>query len=226
MQLTIATATYNGNTVVTLPNGFEPSKTLLVINGQIWTSNNYEVRDGAIVIAEDDLSAAVIQVVQLPDNSTAIDDLTKKINALLQARSTAAYQQVAVPTLTTTPPPQTAALQADLRNLCGMDCNTGKLISGLPYLRQRITDALLTRIGSQCLLRPRGSLLQDKIDQPMNRLNLLLWIADVANALASPLAGVPDFVLSRVHITGATIAGQLGFTLTGKWAGADVEVTV
>lgn len=224
MQLTIATATYNGDTVVTLPKGFDPAKTLLVINGQVWTSNNYEVRDGAIVIAEDDLSAAVIQVVQLPDNSAAIDDLTKKINALLQARSTAAYQQVAVPTLTAQP--IATAATVDLRNLRGMDCNTGKLISGLPYLRQRITDALLTRIGSQCLLRPRGSLLQDKIDQPVNRLNLLLWIADVANALASPLAGVPDFVLSRVHITGATMAGQLGFTLIGKWAGADVEVNV
>ena len=223
MQLTIASAAYNGDTVVTLPKGFDPAKTLLVINGQVWTSNNYEVRDGAIVIAEDDLSAAVIQVVQLPDNSSAIDDLTKKINALLQARSTTAYQQVAVPT---TAQPIATAATVDLRNLRGMDCNTGKVIGGIDYLRQRITDALLTRIGAQCLLRPRGSLLRDKIDQPMNRLNLLLWIADVANALASPLAGVPDFVLSRVHITGATMAGQLGFTLTGKWAGADVEVTV
>lgn len=117
---------------------------------------------------------------------------------------------------------------ADLGNLRGMDCNTGKLIGGLDYLRQRVTDALLTPKASQVLLRARGSDAPDLIDQPMNQQGKARLIMAVACALSDPLAGVPDFRLRRVALAdiGGAMQGRFGFTLTGQWLARDVEVTL
>lgn len=110
-----------------------------------------------------------------------------------------------------------------LRGMCNM---TGTLISGLPYLRQRIEDALTTPVGSQVLLRARGSTLLPLVDMPMNASNVASAMAAIAGTINSPLSGLPDFSLSRIRLLSSATPGQLGYALSGKWAGSEVEINV
>ena len=152
--------------------------------------------------------------------------LSETLKARMDAVLTASIPYQAVSATPTATRAVAVAEPTDLRHLAGMDCNTGKLIRGIDYLRQRIADALLTPIGSQCLLRARGSNLLNLIDQPMNSTLVVQWIADIADVLGNTLAGVPDFVLTRVKILTATVSGQLGLQLSGQWLGTDIEVTI
>lgn len=117
-------------------------------------------------------------------------------------------------------------MDAELLGLRGMCCKTGLLISGLPYLRQRIEDALTTPVGSQVLLRARGSSLLPLVDTPMNHRHIAQAMAAIAQTLNNPLAGLPDFSLSRIRLLSSKTPGQLGYALTGKWAGSAVEINV
>lgn len=113
----------------------------------------------------------------------------------------------------------------ELRNLCGMDCNTGKLLRGLNYLRQRLADALTTRKAAQVLIRERGSDVPDLIDKPLRPDVVALWFAEIADALSSRYSGVPDFILERLRVTHRT-EGVLGVDIGGSWLGHDVELTL
>lgn len=107
----------------------------------------------------------------------------------------------------------------------GMDCNTGQRLTGLAYLTQRVSDALLTPKGSQVLLRARGSALYPQMDKPINEASKLAWVAAIAAALDDPLAGVPDFKLSSMTIRSVSAAG-LKVQLTGLWNNEPVELTL
>lgn len=113
--------------------------------------------------------------------------------------------------------------QLGLRGMCS---KTGRLISGLPYLRQRIEDALTTPLGSQVLLRSRGSTLLPLVDTPMNARHIALAMAAIASTLNSQLSGLPDFSLSRIRLLSSATPGQLGYALSGNWAGSAVEISV
>ena len=118
------------------------------------------------------------------------------------------------------------AAVTDPRLICGMDNNTGKLIRGVEYLRQRLYDAIFTRKHSQVLCRQRGSELLDNIDSPISAVTAPLWIADIVEAISSPFSGVPDFALTRVKIADATAGGKLQLQLWGQWLGSDVELAL
>lgn len=60
---------------------------------------------------------------------------------------------------------------------------TGSPISGLAYLRQRITDILTTPIGSRIMRRDYGSELFELIDLPLNDDTRISIIAATAKAL-------------------------------------------
>jgi hypothetical protein len=155
--------------------------------------------------------------------SARVDAIVRQ-NAALDAVIAASSRVVsAVPTTSRL---VSTAEPTDLRNLCGMDCNTGKLLRGLDYLRQRLADALTTPRGSQCLLRSRGSNLHELVDSPMNQTGLVGWIAEIAEAISHPLAGLPDFELMRVKLASASVAGTLGIELTGEWLGNPVAVAL
>lgn len=224
MQLTIAHADYReGASIIAIPAGYDPAKLWLLVNGQVWTPQNFTVVGGQIIIAGDDLSSASIQIAQpIAQVTPDLADLTAKLNALLADKQTKALL-----TVTATPSrPVVSAEPTNLALLAGMDNRTGKRISGMDYLRQRITNTLTTPQGTQVLLRARGSNLQDLIDMPINPMGIATWITEIAHALSHPLAGLPDFVLGRVKIVTASGRGDLGLQLTGDWLGKEVEVAV
>lgn len=158
-------------------------------------------------------------------DTDALTAINNKLDALLASESSYAGSITAV-SATTTTTIVVAAEPTDYRYIVGMDCNTGKLLRGIDFLRQRLADALTTPLGSQCLLRARGSNLQSLVDTPMNPIGLAGWIAAIAAALSSELAGIPDFTVSRVKLATATLSGQLGIDLTGEWLGQSVEITL
>ncbi|SKA72233.1 Phage baseplate assembly protein W [Thiothrix eikelboomii] len=118
-----------------------------------------------------------------------------------------------------------ALTEIELRNLCGMDCNTGKMLRGLDYLRQRLADALTTRKAAQVLLRERGSDVPDLIDKTLRPDVVALWFAEIADALSSRYSGVPDFILERLRVVSRSDS-VLGIDIGGRWLGRDVELTL
>lgn len=165
----------------------------------------------------------------VPDANSAMTRIEQKLDAAIAAsNSTAAASAV-----TNYQVVVTADVSVEtLNNLRGMDCNTGKMISGIEYLSQRIVDALTTAKGSQVLLRARGSDYPDKLDAPMNQRNALSIVSAAAALFRDPLCGVPDFSLTRVVMNrNADEAGndELGsyiMTLFGEWLGNSVEINV
>lgn len=101
----------------------------------------------------------------------------------------------------------------------GMDNITGKTISGKAYLRQRIVNALTTPKSSTVMLRARGFDYKSITDEPMDGGFAVNVYQAVASALNSPLAGLPDFRLTRVRLTSVedSGAGTNFFTIEGKW---------
>lgn len=66
----------------------------------------------------------------------------------------------------------------------GVNCRTGKRLSGMAHLRQSVSDILNTPIGSRVLVRDYGSDLFELVDAPRDDLLRLRIIAATAKALA------------------------------------------
>lgn len=112
--------------------------------------------------------------------------------------------------------------------MTGMDNQTGQPISGLAYLRQRLHNALTTPVGSTVLLRERGFDYKAITDQPINKQHTLDLFYAVAVALASPLAGLPDFRLTRVTLSADSdfSKGKPVVDIFGHWDSAGEEVSL
>lgn len=100
--------------------------------------------------------------------------------------------------------------------MIGMDAATGKPLSGLDHLRQRVRDILTTPIGTRVCNRDYGSLLPELVDQPMNGAGRLRLIAATALAVAR---WEPALRLTRVNLA-SPAAGQVELTLEGYDAGS------
>jgi hypothetical protein len=87
---------------------------------------------------------------------------------------------------------------------------TGSTITTLEHISQSIGDILTTRIGSRVMRREYGSQLVDLIDQPGNPATRLLAYAAIAMAV---MRWEPRVRLSRVQLSGASMAGQFELTL-------------
>ncbi|EIG43980.1 GPW/gp25 family protein [Escherichia coli] len=66
----------------------------------------------------------------------------------------------------------------------GVNCRTGKRLSGAAHLRQSVSDILNTPVGSRVLVRDYGSDLFELLDSPRDDLLRLRIIAATATALA------------------------------------------
>ncbi|MGG8285609.1 GPW/gp25 family protein [Klebsiella sp. 141162] len=66
----------------------------------------------------------------------------------------------------------------------GVNCRTGKRLSGAAHLRQSVSDILNTPVGSRVLVRDYGSDLFALVDNPRDDLTRLRIIAATASALA------------------------------------------
>lgn len=162
----------------------------------------------------------------VPDyNSDSLTRIEQKLDVALAASNSSASAASAVLTYQ-------VVIKADvtaesLSNLKGMDCDTGKLISGFDYLRQRIFDALTTDKGSQVLLRARGSGYPGLIDTPVNQTGALRIVSAAAAVFRDPLCGVPDFSLTKVLFNrNPDVENDYLLTVIGDWLGNTVEVSL
>ncbi len=80
----------------------------------------------------------------------------------------------------------------------GVNCRTGKRLSGVAHLRQSVSDILNTPVGSRVLVRDYGSDLFELLDSPRDDLLRLRIIAATATALAR---WEPRLKVSKVIVT-------------------------
>ena len=85
--------------------------------------------------------------------------------------------------------------------MIGIDNQTGKHISGIQYLKQRIADVLTTPIGTRIMRREYGSKLFDLLDAPISKMTIINYYAATAEALSKPINGIPDFKLIKVFVS-------------------------
>lgn len=90
-------------------------------------------------------------------------------------------------------------------NLTGMDCITGKALSGEAHLAQSIADIIATPLGSRVMRRDYGSMLFELVDRPLNRATALLASMAVAMALAR---WEPRITVAKVTLSGALSVGK------------------
>ncbi|WP_045441329.1 GPW/gp25 family protein [Citrobacter sp. S-77] len=80
----------------------------------------------------------------------------------------------------------------------GVNCRTGKRLSGTAHLRQSVSDILNTPVGSRVLVRDYGSDLFELVDSPRDDLLRLRIIAATATALTR---WEPRLKVSKVTVT-------------------------
>ncbi|MDK4806073.1 MAG: GPW/gp25 family protein [Novosphingobium aromaticivorans] len=95
----------------------------------------------------------------------------------------------------------------------GMDGTTGKTLSGIAHLAQRIGDILGTPIGTRVMRRDYGSLWRELIDQPTNAATAHLLRAATALAIQT---WETEFTVTKVTLSGAPAQGNLAANITGK----------
>ena len=100
--------------------------------------------------------------------------------------------------------------------MIGMNRKTGKTLSGIDHLRQRVGDVLTTPLGTRVMRREYGSRIFELIDNPLNdRFKIEMTMA-VYEAFNNPLNGLFDIVLMRVNVT-ADDSGKAFVDIEGKY---------
>ncbi len=100
--------------------------------------------------------------------------------------------------------------------MIGMSRTTGKAISGMDHLRQRIADVLTTPIGTRVMRRDYGSRVFELIDNPTNERFKVEMTMAVYEAFKDPVNGLYDLVLTSVTVTADT-TGQSYVDIEGKY---------
>lgn len=106
--------------------------------------------------------------------------------------------------------------------MIGMDENTGRAISGRPYLTQSLSDIINTPIGTRLERRNYGSLIPEMIDQPSTPANVIRLYAATAYAL---LLWAPYFRLSSVQLQVA-MDGSAELDLDGVADGKNLQIRI
>ena len=85
----------------------------------------------------------------------------------------------------------------------GTQAHTGKTVSGIPYLQQRIQDALNTPLGSLVGHRDYGSRIYEVIDRNVDPGFYMQVYIRLAEALNNPINGLDDVKLKEMQLTRA-----------------------
>lgn len=83
----------------------------------------------------------------------------------------------------------------------GMCRVTGALISGVPYLRQRLEDVINTPIGSLVGRRDFGSRMYEIQDRNVNEAFHMDAYIRLAEAISDPANGLDDFRLQNLQLS-------------------------
>lgn len=98
----------------------------------------------------------------------------------------------------------------------GMCRETGKLITGLEYLKQRLSDVINTPLGSLVGARGYGSRFHEMQDRNVNSAFRMDGYIRLAEAIANPENGLEDFKLSEMLFSSAG-ENHIEITLTGTY---------
>jgi len=82
----------------------------------------------------------------------------------------------------------------------GMNAATGEVITGVPYLRQRLADVINTPLGSIVGRRDFGSMLFELIDRNVDSRFQMDAYVRLANAINNKANGLDDFKLDQMSI--------------------------
>jgi uncharacterized protein len=82
----------------------------------------------------------------------------------------------------------------------GTDRNTGRLISGVPYLWQRLSDVIATPVGSLVGRRDFGSRMFEMLDRNVDSGFYMDAFVRLAEAINNPANGLDDFRLSTMRV--------------------------
>lgn len=82
----------------------------------------------------------------------------------------------------------------------GTDRKTGRLISGVPYLWQRLSDVIATPVGELVGRREFGSRLFEMLDRNIDSAFYMDAFVRLAEAINSPANGLDDFRLSTMRV--------------------------
>ena len=82
----------------------------------------------------------------------------------------------------------------------GTDRNTGRLISGVPYLWQRLSDVCGTPVGSLVGRRDFGSRVFEMLDRNVDGGFYMDTFVRLAEAINNPANGLDDFRLSTMRV--------------------------
>jgi uncharacterized protein len=112
-----------------------------------------------------------------------------------------------------------------LATLKGMSRSTGRMISGIDYVRQCVSDLLTTPIGTRVCNRDYGSNLPDLVDAPMNAATIQRIYAATAMAISRFLPivtiirlsidlGTPSAPVLTIELTDAEAPAAPSFNVT------------
>lgn len=82
----------------------------------------------------------------------------------------------------------------------GTDRNTGRLISGVPYLWQRLSDVIATPVGSLVGRRDFGSRMFEMLDRNVDSGFYMDAFVRLAEAINNPANGLDDFRLTTMRV--------------------------
>lgn len=97
----------------------------------------------------------------------------------------------------------------------GTDRNTGRLISGVPYLWQRLSDVIATPIGSLVGRRDFGSRLFEMLDRNVDSGFYMDTYIRLAEAINNKANGLDDFRLSTMRVDQPAL-GQVEIYINGQ----------
>ncbi|MCF1457746.1 MAG: baseplate assembly protein W [Shewanella sp.] len=98
----------------------------------------------------------------------------------------------------------------------GMNAQTGEVLTGIPYLRQRLKDVILTPLGSVVGRRDFGSRLFQMVDHNVDAGFQMDAYIRLAEAINNPANGLDDFRLSEMRMA-RMAPGHIEISLSGVY---------
>lgn len=243
MSSVIVSGTFqNGDTLYTLPEGFDPTNIWLLVNGQVWTGSSLLVTGETVTVPGIDMTDELVEIsdqsgstIDTSSIESALSIVNDKLDAALStpvAASTPAIVNTATTSVLITGNIARAKVQLSGRKqIQGMNKSTGRVLTDTDHLQQSIADILLTPIGSRVMRRTYGSRLLELISQPYVTATVLQVYAAIADALRQ---WEPRFIVKRIQAKWRDInqqsvdreAGLLNIEMSGDYLGRNVSVSV
>lgn len=106
----------------------------------------------------------------------------------------------------------------------GMDRYTGRAVSGVEQIRQRLTDVIMTPIGSRLMRRDYGSRVPELLDDPANAATALRVSAATTESI---LRHVPELHPTRIQLLPTdAAAGDWSLYIEGQVRGENIDLEI